>query len=73
LLIPGYITGTEVKKIADFIADLDPTIPYSLLAFFPALFLSDLPITSRKQVEECYQAAKDAGLESVHIGNKHLI
>jgi pyruvate formate lyase activating enzyme len=73
LLIPGYITGTEVKKIADFIADLDPTIPYSLLAFFPALFLSDLPITSRNQVEECYQAAKDAGLESVHIGNKHLI
>ena len=73
LLIPGYVNSDEVKKIAEFIADLDTTIPYSLLVFFPALFLSDLPVTSKKQVEECYQVAKDAGLTRVHIGNKHLM
>ncbi|MHA2173900.1 MAG: radical SAM protein [Candidatus Hodarchaeales archaeon] len=73
LLISGYTDSNEVKKIAEFIADIDPTIPYSLLVFFPALFLGDLPITPKKQIEECYQAATEAGLKRINIGNKHLI
>jgi pyruvate formate lyase activating enzyme len=73
LLIPGYIDASEVEKISKFIASLDPEIPYSLLAFYPQFFLSNLPTTPRKQAEECLQAARKAGLKEVWIGNIHLL
>jgi pyruvate formate lyase activating enzyme len=72
LLIPGYIDGLEVEKIAKFISNLDIDIPYSLLIFHPDFKMIDMPITPKKQVEECYQAAKKY-LNRVNIGNKHLL
>lgn len=72
LLIPGYVNDVEVREIAKFIANLDENIPYSLLVFHPDSFLSDLPITSRQQVNECYSSAKKY-LKNVHIGNRHLL
>ncbi len=73
LLVPGYIDREEVSKIAGFIASLNPTIPYSLLAFYPCFLMDDLPRTSRRHAEEALQAAKEAGLERVRIGNIHLL
>lgn len=73
LLVPGYVDVEEVGAIARFIAHLNPRIPYSLLAFHPDFLMADLPPTSRAQAERCYQAAKEAGLETVHIGNRHLL
>jgi pyruvate formate lyase activating enzyme len=73
LLVPGYIDAEEVGCIAQFIAGLDPDIPYSLLGFFPQFFMQDLPVTSRRQAQECCQAALDAGLRRVRIGNEHLL
>ncbi len=73
LLVPGYIDAKEIRKIAKFIAHLDPNIPYSLLAFFPQFKMSDLPTTSRSQAQECYQVAFEAGLKRVKIGNVHLL
>ncbi len=73
LLIPGYIDVEEVSNIAHFIADLDPDIPYSLLAFHPNFYLHDLPQTSKLHAQECKQAALDAGLTRVKIGNLHLL
>jgi pyruvate formate lyase activating enzyme len=73
LMVPGYIDKEEVSVIASFIAGLDPEIPYSLLAFHPQFKMSDLPTTSRKQAEECREAAIEAGLEKVRIGNMHLL
>jgi pyruvate formate lyase activating enzyme len=73
LLVPGYIDAQEVGKIAAFIAGLDRCIPYSLLAFAPHLHMTDLPLTSRSQAEECLSAAKDAGLRRVRLGNIHLL
>ncbi|MEM4576564.1 MAG: radical SAM protein [Candidatus Nezhaarchaeales archaeon] len=72
LLVPGYVTAEEVDKIAKFIAGLNPEIPYSLLVFHPDHFMSDMPITPRKQVEECLIAAK-RHLKRVHVGNLHLL
>jgi pyruvate formate lyase activating enzyme len=72
LLVPNYVDEKEVEKIAKFIADIDPEIPYSLLIFHPAFYMSDMPITPRKQVEECYKTAKRY-LNKVNIGNKHLL
>ncbi len=73
LLIPGYISLDEIRKISEFVAKLDPSIPYSLLAFYPTFFMHDLPFTSEKFAQECLKIAKESGLEKVRIGNLHLL
>lgn len=73
LLVPGYVDAQEVSRIARFIAFLDPTIPYALLAFYPQFEMVDLPTTSRNHAEQCLAAAKEAGLTRVRVGNMHLL
>ncbi|MEW5944649.1 MAG: radical SAM protein [bacterium] len=73
LLVPGYVTPSEVKKIAAFIASLDPDTPYSLLAFSPQFYMDDLPATSRRHMEESVAAAREAGLKNINAGNPFLL
>ncbi len=73
LMVPGYIDAQEVGRIAKFIAALNPQIPYSLLAFHPDYHMADLAPTSRNQARRCLDAARQAGLSRVKIGNMHLI
>jgi len=73
LLVPGYVDAVEVAAVARFIAELDPEIPYTLLAFYPHHLMRDLPRTSWEQAEACYTAAVAAGLRRVRIGNTHLL
>jgi pyruvate formate lyase activating enzyme len=73
LLVPGYVDAQEVGRIAGFIAEQDPRIPYALLAFGPHYLMTDLPPTSAGHAEAARQAALDAGIENVRIGNRHLL
>jgi pyruvate formate lyase activating enzyme len=73
LLVPGYIDLIEVAAIACFIAALNRDIPYSLLAFHPQFYMSDLPLTSKRLAESCLKVAGEAGLTNVRIGNTHLL
>lgn len=73
LLIPNYVDEEEVRCIAKFIASIDPEIPYALLGFYPHLYMSDLPTTSRAHAERCLEAAVSEGLRRVRIGNIHLL
>ena len=73
LMVPGYVDEGEVQGIAEFIASLNPDIPYSLLAFHPQFLMKDLPVTSRSQARACLKAAREAGLKNVQVGNIHLI
>lgn len=73
LLVPHYVDLIEVREIIDFIANLDKSIPYNLLAFHPHYLLEDLGFTPRKFALECLHAAREAGLERVTIGNVHLL
>ena len=73
LLVPGYITPEEVSSIARFIASVDPRIPYTLLAFMPQYVMSDLPTTTADHARRAEEAARDAGLQHVRIGNRHLV
>lgn len=73
LLVPGYVDAVEVGALARYIASFSPEIPYALLAFGPAFFMSDLPTTSREQAEACLRAAQEAGLTNVRLGNRHLL
>ena len=72
LLVSYYVDPQEVGEIASFISKLNPRIPYSLLVFHPDFYLDDLPITPKKQVFDCYDAASRY-LERVNIGNKGLL
>jgi len=73
LLVPGYITVDEVRKIAKFIAQCNPNIPYSLLAFYPHYLFPDLPTTSTEHAYKAEEICKEEGLKNVHIGNIHLL
>lgn len=73
LLIPGYIDPAEIAAIAGFIVECNPDIPYSLLAFHPQFFMSDMPTTSKTLANQCLQAARDSGLNNVRLGNVHLL
>jgi pyruvate formate lyase activating enzyme len=72
LLVSGYVDTSEVEQITEFIADLNPEIPYSMLVFHPDFMMTDLSITPLKQVIECYKVAKKH-LTRVHIGNLHTL
>lgn len=73
LLVPGYVDAKEVGRIAHFIARINPDIPYALLGFGPHYMMTDLPRTSVRHAHAARQAALDAGLNNVRIGNVHLL
>lgn len=73
LLVPGYIDEYEIEMIASLIASLDTRIPYVLLGFYPAFYMSDLRPTSREFAEKAYKIAKSKGLKRVRIGNPHVL
>jgi pyruvate formate lyase activating enzyme len=72
LLVPGYVDVEEVDGIARFISEIDPEIPYTLLAFYPCYVMKDLPTTSRKQALNCQKVAEKY-LRNTRIGNLHLL
>ncbi len=73
LLVPGYVEEEEIRRISSFIADLDPEIPYSLLAFAPHFMMRDMPLVSREEAYRCLDAARESGLRRVRMGNVHLL
>ncbi len=73
LLVPGYVDAEEVGHIANFIARLNPDIPYALLAFHPNFVMHDLPLTSKGHAQSALETAKAAGLTNVRLGNIHLL
>ena len=72
LLVPGYVNHEEVELIARFISQINEEIPYSLLVFHPDYQMNDLPITSKKQANKCFETAKKY-LKHVNLGNKFLL
>lgn len=73
LLVPGYIDEIEIEAISRFIASIDPTIPFSMLAYYPHFLMADLPRTSHRFADRCLAIARAQGLKNVRIGNIHLL
>ncbi|MQY53789.1 MAG: hypothetical protein GH149_00610 [Methanosarcinales archaeon] len=44
----------------------------NILAFFPEYQMKDVPSPTMWQMIEAYNAAKDAGLRKIKLGNVHL-
>ncbi len=72
LVIPGWVEADQIGKIATVLASVDAEIPFTILAFFPAYKMIDVPTPNLRQMIDAYNAAKDAGLRKIKLGNVHL-
>lgn len=73
LLIPGYIDEYEINEMAKFLSSINKEIPWSFLGFYPHFYFSDMPRTSRKQVDSALRIAEEYGMKKTHVGNVHLL
>jgi len=64
VVIPG-ITEHQVLKIAEFIAEIDPTIPYRLIGFRPNFILYYHPGPGMALMNDLAEQCKDVGLTDV--------
>jgi pyruvate-formate lyase-activating enzyme len=67
--IPGWVEVDQIGAIAALLAQIDPDIPYGIIAFFPEHQLRDLPSPNYNQMVNAYKASLDAGLKNVRLGN----
>ena len=70
LIIPGYNDGSdELKKIAEFIRNIDTNIPWHVTAFRPTYKLTDAPSTPVETLRKAAEIGKKAELKYVYQGN----
>ena len=70
LVIPEYNDDTEqLRAMAEFIAGIDPGIPWHLSAFHPTYKLTDAEPTPRAVLKKARAIGLEAGLQHVYLGN----
>lgn len=70
LIIPGKNDSPEeLTEIAQFIASINPLIPWHISRFFPSYRMDDISPTSFKTLRMTYDIGKKAGLKYIYIGN----
>jgi pyruvate-formate lyase-activating enzyme len=69
LFIPGIVETNQHQNIAHLIADLDPTVPITLLAFFPSYQLDNHRSPSYQEMIQSYYALREEGLKNIRLGN----
>lgn len=72
LLIPGLNDSKEeLKDISQFLADLNPDIPWHISRFHPTYRLTDIPPTPPESIRRARDLGYEAGLKYVYTGNIH--
>jgi pyruvate formate lyase activating enzyme len=69
LFIPGWVQADQIEKIAGILKEVDPGIPFTILAFFPEYQLKEVPPPTISQMIGAYKRVKDVGLKNVRLGN----
>jgi pyruvate formate lyase activating enzyme len=72
LFIPGLVETDEHLQIARLIAEVDPSIPTTLLAFFPCYELTETQGYRGPNAEEMvmsFLAMQGEGLTNIRLGN----
>lgn len=70
LIIPGLNdSDEELKKIAEFILSVDPSMPWHVTAFYPTYKMTDRPATPAHTLRKAREIGLAAGLEFVYEGN----
>ena len=69
-MIPGKNdSDEEIRNLARFIADLDPSIPWHLSAFHPTYKMQDVAFTPESTLLRAYKIGQEEGLKYLYIGN----
>ena len=70
LVVPGQNDSEEeLKKIANFLAGLDTSIPWHISRFYPQYKMEDLESTLLEILNQAYEIGKSAGLRYIYLGN----
>lgn len=70
LIIPGLNDSpNELRDIARFIKDIDPSMPWHVTAFYPTYRLTDRPRTSAETLRMARDIGMEEGLLFVYEGN----
>jgi pyruvate-formate lyase-activating enzyme len=69
LYIPNLVETLQLKKIAQLIFEVDPEIPFTLLAFFPEYQMKRYKSPKVSEMIEAYMGVKTVGLRNVRLGN----
>ena len=67
--IPGWVEENQIRSIAESLASVDPGTPYAIIAFIPEHELKGVRPPDFREMVGAFEAARDAGLENVRIGN----
>ncbi len=71
LVIPGYNDDPEqLGRIAEFLASVDPDVPWHVTGFFPTHRLTDAPPTPAAALERARRIGLERGLRYVYTGNR---
>jgi pyruvate-formate lyase-activating enzyme len=69
LFIPDLVEGDELENIARLLKEVDPAIPFTILAFFPQYQMTQYRTPTVMEMVDAYQRAKSVGLINVRLGN----
>ena len=70
LIIPGWNdSAEELQKIARFIKEVDPYIPWHVTAFYPTFKMLDRPATGTEILQKARDIGLQEGLSYVYEGN----
>ncbi len=69
LYIPQVVETDQLDKIARHLAAIDTSIPFTILAFFPAHRMQRYRAPNTYEMIAAYHGAKAAGLRNVRLGN----
>lgn len=70
LIIPGENDSPEeLEKIAHFLFQISPGLPWHVTAFHPDYQMLDKPVTPKEKLFEAWKIGKKAGLHYVYVGN----
>ncbi len=72
LYIPKLIETDQLRKIAQLIFDVDPEIPFTILAFFPEYQMKRFKPPKLEEMIEAYNEVKSVGLKNVRLGNTSI-
>lgn len=69
LFIPEWVEDDQIAKIAKLAHEINPEIPITILAFFPAHKMKSTPPPSLPDMVRIYQKVREIGLNNVKLGN----
>jgi pyruvate-formate lyase-activating enzyme len=69
LYIPNLVETPQLQKIAKLLFEVDPEIPFTILAFFPEYQMKRYKSPKVSEMIEAYQAVRASGLRNVRLGN----